>query len=354
MVLLLTNEEISGLLDMREVLAATEAAFRALGQGRAVVRPRTHTFIPLEATREYEFKSMEGGLFDVGVYALRIASDVLEHPVVDGKRRRVKLPTLPGGRFLGLILLFRTYDGALLAIMQDGLIQSSRVAATTAIAARYLARPESRTLALIGSGLQARAHALAMHSVFPLREVRVYSPRPGHRENFAQEMSRALGVPVRPTDRPEAAVSGADLVCVATNSSEPVLSGRWLEPGQFVSTIVGGDEKYKRRELDDEAVDRCHRIIVNDRDHARRVGQEDILHAVQRGRFTWDEIGELGQLVAGLIPGRQSPEEIVLFKNNVGLGVQFAAVGYMVYQKALAAGVGRRLPLEWFTQTIHP
>ncbi len=107
------------------------------GQGRGVVRDRTHTFLPHpDPGREYEFKSMEGGLEDSGVYALRIASDILEHPVVAGL----------------IFLFFRIQDGALLAILQDGLIQGMRVAATTALAARYLARPDSRVMGLSDLG----------------------------------------------------------------------------------------------------------------------------------------------------------------------------------------------------------
>jgi ornithine cyclodeaminase/alanine dehydrogenase-like protein (mu-crystallin family) len=340
---------------MPHVLEALEHAYRELGQGRGVVRDRTHTFLPHpDPGREYEFKSMEGGLQNPGVYALRIASDVLEHPVVAGKRRRIKVPSLPCGRWLGLILLFRVQDGALLAILQDGVIQGMRVAATTALAARYLARPDSRVMALIGSGWQAKNHLLAMTHAFPLHEVRVWSPTPSHREQFAHETSRTTGTAVRVVDGPEAAVRGAHLVCVATNSSEPVLEGRWLEPGQFVSTIVGGDERHRRREIDDEVVRRAHRVVVQSRYHAQRIGQEDLAAAVATGRFRWEDLAELAEVVAGQAPGRQSPQEITLFKNNVGLGIQFAAVAYLAYQRALATGAGHHLPLEWFTQTVHP
>ncbi|MDR7400597.1 MAG: ornithine cyclodeaminase family protein [Armatimonadota bacterium] len=353
--LVLTNDHVAQLLTMRDVLEVLEYAYREMGRGRGVVRDRTHTFLPHpDPGREYEFKSMEGGLQDPGVYALRIASDVLEHPVVDGKRRRVKVPALPGGRWLGLILLFRIRDGALLAILQDGLIQGMRVAATSALAARHLARPESRVMGLIGSGWQAKNHVLAMSAVFALAEVRVWSPTVANRERFAAEMTERAGVPVRAVDGPDEAVRGADLVCVATNSSEPVLKGRWLEPGQFVSSIVGGDERHRRRELDDEVLRRAHRVVVQSRDHAQRIEQEDLHTAVAAGYLRWQDVAELAEVVAGRAPGRRSPGEITVFKNNVGLGIQFAAVAHLAYQRAVATNLGHTLPLEWFTQTIHP
>ena len=135
------------------------------------------------------------------------------------------------------MLLFSLEHGGLLAIIPDGIIQHLRVGASSALAAAAMARPEARTLGLIGAGGQAQAQLLGLAEVRDLSSVRVYSPRPERRGAFAAEMRERLGVSVEAVDSARAAVEGADLVATATNAARPVLDAEWLSPGQHVGYI---------------------------------------------------------------------------------------------------------------------
>ncbi|HZU05230.1 MAG TPA: ornithine cyclodeaminase family protein [Chloroflexota bacterium] len=352
MTLLLTNEDVAQVLDMAESLAALEPVYRALPAGRAVLRPQTHTYLagPLPAS-SYCLKSVEGGAEALGVIALRLTSDVLRAETAGGVPRRVKVPAAPGGRFLGLVLLFSLEHGGLLAIMPDGIIQRLRVGASSALAARAMARPEAHTVGLIGAGAQAEAQLLGLALVRELRRVRVYSPTPARREAFARRMTERLGIPVEAVASARAAVEGADIVAAATNSATPVLEAAWLEPGMHVGFI-------REFEMSDAVLARADRVVVHTRQtdilHHTPIGQ-DHLADLQRGRgLPWHRYPELAEVLAGQVPGRAAPDELTLFMNNFGIGIQFAALGARAFEAARARGLGRELPDDWFLESIQP
>jgi len=352
MTLLLTNEDVGQVLDMPGSLEALEPVYRELPVGRAVLRPQTQTYLPgpLEGS-SYCLKTVEGGGQSLGVMALRITSDVLRAEWSGGVERRVKVPTAPGGRYLGLVLLLSLEHGGLLAIMPDGVIQHLRVGASSALAARAMARPDARTVGLIGAGGQARAQLLGLALVRDLAEVRVYSPTPERRRAFAAEMRETLGIPVEAVDSARAAVDGVDIVATATNSATPVLEADWLAPGMHVGFI-------REFEMSDATLARADRVVVHTRqgeiDHHTPAGQE-ALAQLQRGRgVPWQRYPELADVLAGVAPGRASRDEITLFMNNFGIGIQFAALGARAYHAARAAGLGRELPDDWFLETIRP
>ncbi|MGH2406401.1 MAG: ornithine cyclodeaminase family protein, partial [bacterium] len=169
MTLILNDDDVGRLVTMRDCIDVIEEAYRDLGRGQAVCAPRRDTF--MSASRPgayYAFKTIEGGLERLGVMAQRINSDLITYPVIDGAARRVKVPAAPGGRYVGLVFLYSAETLELLAIITDGHLQRLRVAATTAVGARYLAREDARTLALFGSGWQAEAAAWALAAVRPL------------------------------------------------------------------------------------------------------------------------------------------------------------------------------------------
>jgi ornithine cyclodeaminase/alanine dehydrogenase-like protein (mu-crystallin family) len=355
MTLVVGNEDVEQVLTLDDCFEVVETAYREMAEGRAVNRARSHTYLPTSRPDvAYCLKSMEGGVASLGVMALRLSSDHVAERVVAGLRRRDKLPSASGERYLGLILLFSTETLELLAVLHDGVIQKLRVGVTTALAMRHLARTDARTLGLFGSGWQASAHLPALCRVRDFREVRVYSPTVEHQRRFADEMTRTVGVPVRAVDGPREVVEGADCVVATTNASRPVFDGAWLAPGTFVASIVGGDHVRPRWELDDTTIRRADRIVVNSREHLRAARQRDLLDPLEAGALRWEMIGELAEVIAGKVPGRTRPEEITLFKNNVGLGIQFAAVGARVLELCRAKGRGREIPSEWFLQTVHP
>ena len=218
-----------------------------------------------------------------------------------------------------VILLFRPETGEPLVTMDGRLITEMRTAAVSAVATRLLARPEASVLAILGSGVQARSHLQAMRLVRTIRDVRVWSPR--NAPAFAKEFG------VRAVATAEEAVRGADLVVVATSSQTPVLSGAWLAPGTHINAV--GAPRPTWRELDDEAL-RKARLYVEQREAATAESGDVI--------FSGKIFAEIGEVVAGSKPGRQSPEEITLYK-SVGVAVQDVVSADLVYKKALAAGI---------------
>lgn len=352
-VLLLDNDDVARVLNLDACLAALERAYRAMAEGRSVERARSQTRVPLdEPDVTYCFKSMEGALVGDGYMTLRLTSDAVFEGAVDGRRRREKLARGPGGTFCGLILVFSTRDLAPVALIHDGLVQLARVACTSAVSIRHLARADASDLALLGSGEQAWWHLKAAGTVRKLRRVRVFSPDAGRRESFAARARDELGVPAEAVGDAQAAVAGADIVIAATNASEPVLDGRWLAPGAHVVSIVSGDKRSIRRELDDETLRRAARVVAHSKSGAIEHRNGDLAGPVEAGLLGWDAIVDLPDLVSGRSSGRAGRDDITVFKNNGGMGLQFAAVAPVVYESANAAGIGRRLPTGWFVETM--
>jgi ornithine cyclodeaminase/alanine dehydrogenase-like protein (mu-crystallin family) len=356
MTLLLTNDDAESLLSMPEVIDELEIAYSDLAQNQAINRNRSDTAIPRpEIDASYVFKSMEGGYPRRGVYALRISSDIIQWPGKgEGQQRKEKLPTLPGNRWLGLVLLFGIENGELLAVIPDGIIQRFRVGATNGLGIKMMARQNARRIGLIGAGFQAGTQALAACAVRPIDDICVYSPTPAKREAFAREWSEKLGVPVIPVNSAKEAVTGADIVLCATNSMQPVIQADWLQPGMHLSSL-------KRFELPVDCLRRADRVTVHTRlwePDMLMMGDntlpDDALWAKRKASdgIDWLNQPEIGQLTSGQITGRNNDQEITCFMNNVGLGLQFAATGALILDKARRAGLGKELPLEWFTQTV--
>ena len=357
MTLILSNAEIETLVSMPECIDTLEEAYVELAEGRGVTRRRSDTLVA--APRHdglYGLKTMDGVAEKAGVSAVRINSDIVTWPEVDGKRRRVKVPAAPNGRYVGLVLLFSTDTGEPLAIFPDAVVQRLRVGATNGLAVKYLARPDAAAVGLIGSGWQAGAQLMAVAAVRKLSTVRCFSPNRDNREAFARNLSPVIGVEIEPVGAPEDAVAGADIALCATSSIEPVFQPEWVLPGMHVSSI-------KRPELPPQVIKGADRMFIFNRDtsptHATPPGLEIPEKKAGKG---WSLLGEvdfdalplLPDLIAGREQGRRSPEEVTCFINNMGMGYQFAVVGALVYSKAREAHVGRDLDTDWFTEAQHP
>ena len=354
-VLLLNNDDVQKVLDVNSCMEALEQAYRAHAAGRTVVGDRGQNYVPLtEPGLSYCLKTMNGALLDSGYMALRLTSDIIGEQRVNGVARREKLPRGPGGSYCGLVILFSVTELAPVAILHDGYLQLFRVACTSALSARLLAREEAGDLGLIGSSGQAWAHLVAMNAVRKLRRVRVYSPNAGHRGAFAERARRELGLAATAVSSAPDAVEGADLVVTATNSNQPVVDGAWIAPGAHVISIVSGDETTQRRELDDEIMRRAAVVISHSKQVAMAQNQGDLADPVRAGILSWEKIYDLSELIMGAAAGRRHRDDITVFKNNVGMGLQFAAIAPRVYEAARAAGIGRALPVEWFLQQMKP
>lgn len=351
---LITVEQSEHLLPMADAIAVLERAYRALGEGRAVYRPRSDMVVPRSPGRDYWLSTMEGALLDPPVAAIRLRSDVYEEREIGGQRSATKWAHRLG-QFCGLVLLYHLDTAEPLALIQDGYLQLARVAATSAVAAKYLARPNSQVLGLVGAGWQARMHARALAAVLPLTAIKVYARRPEAAAAFAGELERALGIPVSPVDTAQAAVQGSDVVATCTTAQTPVVDLAWLQPGTHLTSI-----RYYR-EIDHRPPRRVDRHVVHPSEygwHAYRPSALEPGHQsteavdLYAGSALPKDAVPLEEVVAGHEPGRTHAGEITVFNNHAGMGIQFAALGAVVWTRATAQGVGRELPLEWFLQDV--
>ena len=356
----LTNEDVERVLDPAECLRVLEVAYKEHATGAAANRPRNHTYFPVEDPRHpgfrYRFKSQEGGNVASGVWALRITSDMAGVEVLaGGVRRRRLLPVATGGTFCGLITLYSMERLEPLAIIHDSYIQKMRVGATSALGIRELANEDVSVAGLFGSGWQAQSHLQYLLRVRPsVQEVRVYSPTPEHRREFARVWSERTGRRIVAVDDPHDAVAGCKIVTCATAGFDPCFDGAALEAGTHVTCITSPDGTAMRRELDDATFDRADQVTVLSREQVHHDNQVDILGPVERGRKTLDEIVELGELLLDKSLGRKDPVQITVFANNTGMGLQFAAVGAYALRRCEEEGLGHTIPTEWFLERTSP
>ena len=358
MTLLLTNEEVERALTPQDAIDATECIYRELAEGRAVNRPRSQTYMPVESQEHpgfrYRFKSQEGSSAQSGVWALRITSDMAGFSYTAGVKRRRILPVATGNRYCGLVILFDIEKIEPVALMPDGVIQKLRVAALSAVGAKYLAQAQPKVLGLIGSGWQAGAHLEFLCSQFSFDRVKVYSPNQEHCREFCRKMAAQLGREVEAVDSSQQAVEGSDFVQAATAAWDPVFDGRLVQKGMYVASIGGSDASNKRREIDDETIRRADLYVVHSKEVAQLDQSPDVWEVAQKGIMKWESIQEVQDLVAGKIAGRTSPGQITVFNNNTGAGTQFAALGAAVLRRARAMGMGREIPTEWFLEDVSP
>src|SRR5689334_9397629 len=241
---MLSNDDIEQVLTMPDTLAVLEELYRDLGRGSAVYRARTDLHTPTSADvgpdvpAAHYLKTMDGAVPRLQAAAIRLTSDVVAFPLVNGLRRREKIPAAPGDRWLGLVLLFSTANGELLAIMQDGIMQRARVGATNGIGAKYLAPQGVRRVGLIGAGWQATTQLSALLAARPsIEKVKVFSPTRERRERFAEETAELLGVQIEPVDSYQAAIGDAEVAITSTNARAPFFSADWLRPGMHLSCM---------------------------------------------------------------------------------------------------------------------
>jgi alanine dehydrogenase len=351
-VIILTNEEIEPLLHMPDCIAAIEQAFRDLGNGDAVDIPRQDAIVPnARDAAVHDLKTMSGSWPAAGIAALRLNSDIVHWPTINGAKRRVKLAVSePGGRYNGAVLLFSTDTGQLLCMLNDGIMQKSRVGASSGVAAKYLAPENPRVLGLLGTGLQAGGQLEAMCHVRRFQEVKVFSPTAANRTSFADHFRGRLQINIRPVDSAEEAAAGVDVLVTATNSLKPTLRAEWVKPGMHISSISRG-------ELPPELFDKIDRLVLNARlagETFQARGCPDVPEGNSSRDLDVARFPELKDLASGKVPGRQSPDEITCFHNYQGLGLQFAAVGSLVYREAVRRKIGLTIDDRYFTQTVHP
>jgi len=357
--LILSNEDIEKILPVGACLDVLEGAYRDLGNGMAATVPRYDVFSPTKPGEFYEYKTMSGVLPGRNIAALRLNSSVVKWYEKGGGIRKDKLPVAGGNKFVGLVMLFSTETGEPLAIFPDGYVQKLRVAGASAIAARYLARKEATMMALLGAGWQASAHLVTLSMVRELKQVRVYSPTPESRRQFIENWSGKVAAQLIECGSAKEAIEASDMVICTTNSISPLFDGEILPPGIHVSCV-------KPCELDVATYRRADPLIIHWQEakpYQIAIGVErqsipDVSdgwqHPLTREDCAIWNFPTLSQLVNNQHPGRTKKDSITCFCNNVGLGLQFAAVGSEVLARAREARVGREIPTEWFLEDVHP
>jgi alanine dehydrogenase len=262
------------------------------------------------------------GLNDGGVLGAKLVTVFDSNAAVD-------LPT-----HLATIVLLDPMTGELLSVMDGRYITEARTAAVSAVSAKFLARDDAATLAVIGSGVQARSHLDALGRVRALRDVRVWSPNEDRRRAFVREMQPRTKARITPCASALQALAGADLVVLATSAREPVARSEWIADGAHICAV--GACRPDQREMDSALVSRG-RLFVDSRDGALAEAGDVVLAMKER---TVGIAGELGELAAGLVSGRRSPEDVTIFK-SLGMAVEDLAAAHLAFVKAAERGLGR-------------
>ena len=317
MALLLRESEVEQLLSMPLALQLIERVHREYSTGNAIDVPRERTRLPKAALH-----ILQGAVPNSGVFGYKAYTSSRE-----------------GVRFL--VYVFSAERGNLEGIIEANRMGMMRTGAAGGVAAKWLAREDARTAAIFGSGWQARGQLEALAAVRSLERVKVFSRTAEKVKKFCDEMRARLSLDVVPAASPDDAVKGADIVVTITTSATPVFNGEALAPGTHVN--AAGSNSLLRQEIDETTVRRASPVVVDSRPSALKEAG-DLLPALEKGRLHVGALTELGEVIAGLRPGRTSSEQITLFESQ-GMAIQDLAIGAELLKRARAAGVGQMVDI---------
>jgi len=342
MPLVLTDKEIFGLVSMQEYIQAMENAYLEFGNGTAAIRPRQRYQVAVNDQKFHMTNIIGGAVPGYGVSAVRLNS---------WPRRRKspgesRVVTGPGG--WGFIVLFDLESGKLLGMLMDGIISDLRVGATTGIAIKRLARANAVSIGVLGSGRQAKSNLEAICLVRKITRVKIYSPNPEHRAQFADEMETRLKIPITPVETSSECATDVDIIGCFTSSDEPVFDGNLITAGQTVVSIRNTDHVSRSDEVDQVTFLKSELIAISDKSTLLDNRQGELLTLINNGIIPWERVVELKDLVSGKVRGRTTDKQIVYYKNNTGMGIQFAAAGKIVLEAARKKGLGTEIPDELF------
>lgn len=323
---LLNEAEVASLLSMGELIGVMESALARFSSGD-VLQP-VRTVLSVGPTKAF-FGVMPAYLPDPGRMGAKLVT------VFNGNEAR-GLPS-----HLATIVLLDAETGALRGILDGRFITEARTAAVSAVSARHLSRVDASTLAILGTGVQARSHLEALKDVRGLTDIRVWSPRTASRERFVDEMAPHVNGTLRATSHAEQAVEGADLIVLATSSPTPVIESDWVRDGAHIMSV--GACRPDQREMDPRLVARAELYV--DSKAAALVESGDVVMGIREGRFGEAHVrGELGEVVLRRVPARTADDQITIFK-SLGMAVEDVAAAGLVLDRAHERGVGRQLDL---------
>lgn len=320
---ILTETELRRIVPLDlEAIACVEEAFHALATKAVAMPPILRLDMP-EQRGEVDVKTAYVPGLDG--FAIKISPGFFDNP-------KIGLPSTNG-----LMVLFSTRTGLVQAVLLDnGYLTDVRTAAAGAVAARHLSRPDASVAAILGAGMQARLQLEALSLVRPIREARIWARDAAKAEATALDLTARLGFPVRAEAEGRAAVDGADIVVTTTPSEKPVLRAEWLQPGQHV-TAMGSDAEHKN-ELEPAVITGAGLYVADSLAQTRRLGE--LHHAIAAGLVTeGTTFPELGEIIAGLQPGRGGPDDITV-ADLTGTGIQDTAIATLAAARAAATGTG--------------
>jgi ornithine cyclodeaminase/alanine dehydrogenase-like protein (mu-crystallin family) len=314
-ILYLTEAEVARVLTMDLALETTAAAFRKLALDEAVNNPRQRC-----QTDHVMLHVLPAAAKTLGAIGFKAYTT--------GKQ---------GAQFH--VTLFDPKQGGITAIVEADLLGQFRTGAASGVATKKLARPDAGTVGLFGTGKQARTQLLAACKVRPIKTAHVYGRDAERRKAFAAQLAQETNVEVVPVEKPEDAAKGLDIVITATAAREPVLFGEWVSPGQHLNLI--GSNFLAKTETDVEVFRRAQVVAVDSKEQAK-LEAGDFVEPVKAGVLAWADVIELAPLSIGRYPGRESPQDVTIFK-SLGLGIEDIALAVKVVELAKKQGLGREL-----------
>ncbi len=305
-----------------DTVKCVEAAFAALAGGEVVMPPILSMDI---AAYHGEVDVKTAYVPGVDSFAIKMSTGFFNNP-------KVGLPSLGG-----LMVLFSAKTGVLEALLLDnGYLTDIRTAAAGAVTAKYLARQEAKSVAIIGGGLQARLQLEALCLVRPVERAQIWARNADQAAQTAEELTGKLGIDVNPAHTADAAVGGADIVVTTTPSTEPLVMADWLQPGQLV--IGMGSDNTHKNEVEPAALGRADMFVCDRQSQCERLGE--LHHAIEAGIVDADdEQIEIGQIIAGVQPGRSTEGQLIIC-DLTGTGVQDTAIATLAYDRCKRAGAG--------------
>ena len=325
--LLLSEKQVQGLIDIDELIEALEQAHIQYSTGNAVMPVRLVVPLPQIDGR---ITSMPGYLNEDKALGMKVVTYFQNNP-------KQNLPAI-----LATIMLFSAETGKMIAAMDGSYITAIRTACASAMATKVLANPQTPVLGILGAGVQARAHIQALARVRKLEKIKLYSPSGASAAaRQAGDGAASSAVPSKSTKNAEEAVRDADLVVTVTTAKEPILKKDWLKPGVHINAV--GSHRPDMREIDGATLARA-KVVVDSRE-AIMAECGDILLAIKEGSIAKENIhGEIGEVLAGTKPGREHTDEVTLYK-SVGIAIQDVATANLVYHKALKQEVGTNVEI---------
>ncbi len=323
MALLLDRGTIQGLLDMDKMIEILEQAFGELASGSAVMPQRT-AVADGDVNGWYAF--MPAQLKTMGALGVKSVTVYKDNPAAHG------LPAT-----LATIVMMDSQTGQTVAVMDGGYITAMRTGAVTGLATKYLARKDARVAGVLGAGVQARTQLWGMAAGADLEKALVFSlDPPDAQKAFADETSEMLGLPIEVASSGRDLVESVDILSLATTATTPIIDSEWVKPGTHINGI--GSHAVGVRELDTATVVKSK--LVCDQVDACLAEAGDVQIPIEEGALNPGDIyGEIGELITGTKAGRESDEEVTLFK-SVGLSIQDISAAHYVYQRALEEAVG--------------